>query len=430
MKRIHALIFALSLIITSLAIPPTAFSTHLSKIDEECVDCHSEYEAFEVIIDSPSEVPENFDFEYKVIVRNNEEHEVQDLRAFIDLSEAEFLETDLVGGEPYHEEISDSVGVFETATFSFPVAIGATGALVVLDGEDGIIGLNDLDMTVEGPNGSDGSANSGADEAVSINAREIRSWGYGDYFVNVVWFVGNPSISFTLTIDVEYSADQIYMEGPNLAEGEDYTFIIPFTSTQKGDNTITVEVRGTAYHDHEDEDPIFVDSEDAQVEETSNLKVGSKLVYNAPSDDERSSFNVLLYERVLGLLSALILIISIGFSGLLKPVSSRLEKLVGGASQRTKWHCRVSQVLLLLALIHGMLLAVSPHSATLRGLLLGTPAFIIMGFLGYIGWKQNILRPQWGNKMWKKVHLIFTILLIILVILHALLDGSDFAWLR
>jgi uncharacterized membrane protein len=112
------------------------------------------------------------------------------------------------------------------------------------------------------------------------------------------------------------------------------------------------------------------------------------------------------------------------------PVSSRLEKIVGSAAKRVRWHCRVSQALLLLALIHGMLLAVSPHAATLRGLVPGTFAFVIMGFLGYIGWKQNTLRPRWGNENWKRVHLIFTILAVVIITIHAVLDGSDFAWLR
>ena len=105
MKRIHALIFALSLVIISLAIPPSGFSKDLLNIDQECQECHSEFEPFEVVIDAPSEVPVEYDFEYKVIVRNNGDHEVQDIEAIIDLSGAEFLETSLIGGEPYHDEI-------------------------------------------------------------------------------------------------------------------------------------------------------------------------------------------------------------------------------------------------------------------------------------------------------------------------------------
>jgi hypothetical protein len=431
MKRIHALIIAFSIVFISLTIPPSGFSKDIINIDQECQECHSEFEAFEVVIDAPSEVPLEYDFEYKVIVRNNGEHEVQDLEAIIDLSQAEFLETSLIGGEPYHDEITDAVSVGETAIYSFPVANGANSATIILEGDDGILGLNDLDMTVRGAEGGNWqSAGSGPDEAIGLDRRDFRAGGYGDYSVEVVWFVGNPSISYTLTIDVEYGADQIILEGPNLAEGQEHTFIVPFSSTEKGENTINVVVTGTAFHDHGEDDPLFVDSEDAIVEESSNIKVGNKLVYNPPSDNGKTSFNVLLYERVLGLLSAIILFVSIGFSSLLQVVSSRVEKIVGGRAKRIKWHCRISQGLLGISLIHGLLLAVSPHAAILRGIVLGPPAFIIMGFLGYIGWKQNTLRPKWGNEKWKRVHLIFTLLAVAIVILHALLDGSDFAWLR
>lgn len=432
MKKFHALLFAVSLVIISLAIPPSGFSKDLVNIDQECQECHTEFEPFDVVIDTPSEVPVKFDFDYKVIVRNNGDHEVQDIEAIIDLSGAEFLETSLIGGEPYHDEITNAVSVGETAIHSFPVANGAISATIILEGDDGILGLNDLDMTVRGPEGGSWqSAGSGPDEAVGLDRRDFRSGGYGDYTVEVVWFIGNPSISYTLTIDVEYGADQIIMEGPNLAEGEVYTFTIPLSSLEQGDNTINVAVLATAFHEHtEEDDSVTSDSYDYVIEESSDVKVGNKLVYNPPSDSQKGSFNVLIYERILGLLSMIILFVSIGFSSILKPVSSRVEKIVGGATKRVKWHCRISQILLGISLIHGLLLAVSPHASSARGLLLGTPAFIIMGFLGYIGWQQNTLRPKWGNENWKRIHLIFTLLTVIIVFLHAILDGSDFAWLR
>jgi succinate dehydrogenase hydrophobic anchor subunit len=290
----------------------------------------------------------------------------------------------------------------------------------------------DLDMTVTGPNGdSKSSANSGADEAVKLTARDFRNWGYGDYTVSIVWFIGNPSISFTLTIEVEYGADQILMEGSNIAPGEHYTFVVPLSSTDMGDNTINVAVTGTVFYEHsEDDDSGGTDSALYTSDESSNLKVGNKFVYSEPEIDKRGSINILLIERVLGLLSGFLFLVSIGFSSMLPPISTRVERLVGGGAKRTKWHCRISQILLALALIHGLMLPFSPHASSLRGLLPGTQAFVIMGILGYIGWKQNVLRKQWGNEKWKNIHLILSILALVIIFLHAIMDGTDFAWLR
>jgi hypothetical protein len=433
MKRILGLFLAAVFIFMVIIIPPASFSSPFSEVNQECEECHSEFDAFRVIIDAPKEVPEDYEFEYRVIVRNDGEHEVQDLEAIIDLSEAPNLVPAVGGGEPYHEEISDSVSVGGTATFTFPVSEGATEAVVILDGEEGLIGMNDLDMTVSSPNGEDSksSADSGADEAVKLNFREIQRWGYGDYSIDVVWFVGSPSISFTLTIDVEYGVDQIFLEGDDLAPGGRFTFSLPIKSTTKGDNIVDVTVTGTAHHEHEeDDDPLVSDSEEYTMEESSDLLVGDRLVYEPPDEDFEGSVDILLWERVFGLLSGLLLIISVGFAGLIKPVSTRVEKIIGGAANRVKWHCRVSLILILFSLIHGLMLPFSPHSSSLRGLLPGTLALICFGILGYIGWQQKPLKKRWGIERWRMMHLILTITVVVIVLVHALMDGSDFAWLR
>ncbi len=430
MKRAWVLFFASTLFIVGIALPPLGDSHLLNAADDECESCHSEFEPFQVVVDAPSEVPESQEFDYKVIVRNNGDHEVTDLEAIIDLSGAQFLKTSLEGGVAFHEETTSSVAFRQTVIYIFTVTRGANLIKVILDGEDGII--NDLDMTVSGPNGdTKSSANSGADEAVQLREREIRSWGYGDYIVEIVWFIGSPSISYTLTVDVEYGANQIALDGENLAPGQDYTFSIPLVSTDKGDNVINVAVTGTAHHEHTDEDDsVTTDSYSYSIEKSSELTVGNRFVYTEPDLNGGGSLSVLLLERVLGILSAIGLMASLAFSSLFYPVYSRVERIVGGGTKRVKWHCRISQGLLGIALIHGILMPFSPHASNLRGLLPGTSAFLIMGFLGYVGWKQNVLRPKWGNERWKRVHLVLSILAVVVVIAHAFMDGTDFAWLR
>ncbi|MCK5344782.1 MAG: hypothetical protein KAR20_15320, partial [Candidatus Heimdallarchaeota archaeon] len=231
-------------------------------------------------------------------------------------------------------------------------------------------------------------------------------------------------------IDVEYGANQIHLDGEDLAPGGEYIFVLSLSSTEKGDNIINVAVTGTAYYEHSEDDSITDNSDVYTIEDSSSLIVGNRYVYSEPNIEEGGSINVLLIERALGLLSAIGLIVSLVFSGILKPFALKIEKFVGGGAQRVKLHCRSSQGVMFLSLIHGMLLPFSPHASSLRGLVLGVPLFIIMGLLGYIGWKQNILRPRWGNERWKRIHLILSILAVAIVISHAVLDGTEFAWLR
>jgi hypothetical protein len=429
MNRILGLFLSIILIVVVVLIPLPETSNTIFAQEEGCVSCHSSFKAFTMTLDAPREVPENYDFEYKVIVGNPGEHELQNVEAVLDISGAPNLEFAQEGGEPYHEETSGSVSAGGSTSISFPILAGATDAEIILDGDEGFLGRNDIDLTVNSPNGQSWeSAGSGADEAINLDARDFDRGGYGDYEAVIVYFIGPPSISFTLTVDVQYGVGQMRLEGPDLAPGEKHTFTWPLRSTTKGDNTVEADVSGTAYHEHGEVEA--ENSEDYSEEETRELTVGDKLVYSAPDEEVYIGDPTLLIERTLGILSALILIISIAFTRILKPVQVRVDKLMGGVAKRVKWHCRISLLLLLLSGLHGILLPIGPHASSLRGLYLGVPSFVIMGILGYIGWQQQKLKMRWGNEKWRRIHLILTIMVLIFVALHAFLDGTDFAWLR
>jgi hypothetical protein len=429
MKNSKILIASILIIILVLFMPTPSISYPFSNIDQECEECHSDFEAFELIIDAPSEVPEDYEFDFKVIVKNQGEHDVQDLMAVIDLSDAPYLELASGVSEPYHQEHSGSVGIGGTETYSFPVEESASDAVIDLDGDEGLFGMNDIDLVVTSPNGREWtSEESSTDEQVILDRQDFIRGGYGEYTVDVIYFMGRPPISFTLTIDVTYEANGSYLPGSDIGPGEEYTFLLPLRSTGKGDNIIDVTVTGTAYHDHGETDA--TDSHFYTYEESSEVRVGEKFVYSPPDDSEGIRISILLLERITGLLSGFFLIVSTAFSGLFKPVSSRVEKFVGGGSKRTKWHCRVSFVLIILSLFHGILLAFSPHAAVQRGLALGTSAFIVLGLLGFVGWQQKLLTQQWGSKKWRRTHLVLTIIVVIVILVHALADGTDFAWIR
>ncbi|UCE35982.1 MAG: ferric reductase-like transmembrane domain-containing protein [Thermoplasmata archaeon] len=432
MKRRHALVFGAILILCAFIISPAGISNPISYGDDGCEDCHSEFKAFTVTIDAPKEVPDNYDFEYKVIVRNTGEHKVQKLQTVMILSEAPNLKATMEGGEPYHEEMSGSVGIGGTQSYSFPVTFGAVRAEIILDGDEGLHGRNNIDLAVTSPSGQEWiSEESGADEQISLDAGELERGGAGDYDVTISYFIGGPSISFTLTMDVEYSVEQQLLKGPDLGSGESHTFTWPLSSSEKGDNTVLIAVSGTAHHEHsENEDPLTTDSKDYTIEKSSNLKVGDKYVYEPPKEEFQGSISILLLERVTGLLSGVLLILSIGLCGYLKPISSWIEKVTGGRASRIKWHCRVSLVLIFLSLLHGIMLPFSPHARSLKGLALGTTAFLALTALGYLGWQQKPLKKRLGMDTWSRLHLILTIAAVAIVVIHALLEGSDFAWLR
>jgi hypothetical protein len=240
--------------------------------------------------------------------------------------------------------------------------------------------------------------------------------------------MGMPTISFSITIDVQYEQRQSVQSGPDLGPGDEHTFSWTLRSIAKGKNTVTVIVSGTAYHDHED--PSHPDSELYTYSISSEMEIGDKYVYSPPEKEWEQELSIIDFERATGILSALVLIISIALSGLFMPLRNRVEGLIGGTAGRIKWHCVISFVLILLAFLHGILLPFSPHVSTLRGLALGSFSFIALGLLGFVGLYQKPLTKRWGAKNWSRLHLMLTILTVIVVIIHAASDGTDFAWLR
>jgi hypothetical protein len=134
-----------------------------------------------------------------------------------------FTETDVFGGdddgsgaggggedqvpEDYHAEHDGwAIGTQLSTSEEFPVEEGAMYAFIVLDGDEGFHGMNDLDMSVYGANGVEvgSSAGGGPDERVELDDFEFFRGDTGTYRVEIQNFAGDPAISYHLTIDVYY----------------------------------------------------------------------------------------------------------------------------------------------------------------------------------------------------------------------------------
>lgn len=402
--------------------------------EEECEEGdegHGDFEAFSLTIDAPTEVPDDYEFDYKVIVRDEWKHEVLGLEAMLDISDAPHLEFQSGMPEPYHNEQSGSVSFSSgSQSFTFPIEDNASMATIKVDGDEGPLEVNNIDLNVYSPDNDIlwvvGGA--GANPELTLEAEDLREAGYGEYRAEVIYVVGMPTISFSITIDVQYENRKSVQSGPDLGPGDEHTFSWSLRSIAKGENTVSVIVSGTAHHDHEN--PSHPDSELYTYDASSEIEVGDRYVYNPPDKEWEQELSIIDIERVTGIFSALVLIISIVLSGMFKPMRNKIEGLLGGAARRVKWHCGISFVLILLAFLHGILLPFSPHASTLRGLALGSSAFIVLGLLGFVGLYQKPMIARWGAKNWSRLHLMLTILTIIVVIIHAALDGTDFAWLR
>lgn len=410
--------------------PLQADSSMYQSQEGECEECHSEFEAFRITPDGPREVPEDYAFEYRVIIRNTWKHKVEDLKATIDLSNCQGVHLDIEGTPPYSSTTDDSVNMGSSDTHSFPVEEGAMSASIILEGSGGLVSLSDINLRVMGAKGGSWtSSGPGLDEEITLSMADLKEGGTGDYTAIVEHVRGVLSISYTLTIVVEYPQHPMTdtQEGPDLDRDDSHTFIWELRSDSKGTNTVKIEVTGTAYHDHdEEENP---DSYIYTFNKESEIEVGTEYVYSKPTETVSTAEALWLSGRVLGFLNAFALIIAIGFSGIVKPIRKRLDNKLG-SKRRIKLHCIISFIIIVITLVHVAVLYSGLYAGTSRGLVTGGLPLAFMFLLALSGVFQKQISKRFGGKNWRKGHLFLTILVVLLVCEHAFLEGTDLAFLR
>lgn len=140
-----------------------------------------------------------------------------------------------------------------------------------------------------------------------------------------------------------------------------------------------------------------------------------------PGPAPLASSTLVLTGRVTGLLSLGLLVASLALGFVKK-----------GGQRRIRVHCAVSWFILALSVYHGIMLVWGPFSRVWLGnwILLGYISAAIMGASSVNGLARKWMSKRFGHKAWIWVHRITIVIAIVLVIVHAVLMGTDFALLR
>lgn len=103
-----------------------------------------------------------------------------------------------------------------------------------------------------------------------------------------------------------------------------------------------------------------------------------------------------------------------------------------GGKRRVRVHCAVSWFILGLSAYHGILLVLGPYNRVWLGnwLLLGYGAAVSMGVSSVNGLLQRRMTKRIGHKAWMWLHRISLLTAIVLVVIHAILIGTDFKPVR
>jgi hypothetical protein len=417
-RRWGVLATALLLLLLVLAAGPSLPSPVEGPPTVLCDECHDEFVPFQYTIDAPTEVPAGEPFDLSVTVFNEEMHAVYYPSVMLAVSDPEGLVVET--GEPAVQSIQEqgSVGFRQTAAYAIPIGPGAQAATFALDGSGGF--LDDLDLSVEGPDGGTwSSTSSGVDESISLDAGDLQEGGHGDYVATVSHPRGVRPASFTLDVEVEYGSGSMVLYGPDdLQQDDSHTFVFTLRGAVEGPNGVTVTVSGACVHGHSGGD---YDEEDYTLEETVPIEVGDEFSYGVRGDDDEDSgaSGLLAAGRALGIVSAALLVVSILTSGNLRWLP-----------RRGRVHCLSSYALGGTFLLHWALLWVGPYGGTAGGIFTGSLLLVSVAVLLVTGARPGVLDGKVMGLTSRRLHRLMTYAMVLVLVVHVLINGSSLAFVR
>jgi hypothetical protein len=417
-KGVQLSIVSLLLLLAAAALLTTGGPDDLPDDRVMCDECHDGFEPFAYSIDAPTEVPVGVPFQLQLKLRNEGEHQLEGTAVIIAMGADQALV--LEGGEPWtsEREESGSVGFRETAEVTQEVGYGAIGAHFRLDASVGLIDY--VSLTVMGPDGghwATGGRGIGSQQ-ISLDADDLVEGGVGQYTVLINHEQGLRTVSYDLAIEIDYGPSLGIQEGPDLGPGESHTFYFDLLGTAKGGGSVTLAVEATAHHTHNDNDD--QDDELFHDERVVAIEVGDEFVGGGGGDGGGSGDSPLLTAgQALGLVSAILVVTSLATSG-------NLPRL----PRRRRVHCYVSYALTGLFFVHWVTLWAGPYGSTLGGLGTGSVMLALILVLAATGVRPNLMDGKvlgWSNRL---LHRNVTYLLMVVLVVHVVLNGSHLAFLR
>jgi hypothetical protein len=378
--------------------------------DQSCSECHEDFKPFEVELSQPKKVEPEKSFDYEIKVINSDDktpHDVEDLEAILTgISETP--------KEPYHDTVEDSIRRYQVKRHTFPVEETASSLNIVLTGNNGFIGLNNIDLILRSPNGAEWSSKSGGtDEEINLDEMALRESGLGNYIIEIQYIRGTGQISYSVTIDVSYYPTDLIKIGNDLNPDDSYTFTWTLSLTSEELENLGTKISGTVRYDHGGENPVTY---------RYTVEIIAGVIQNPGVETQ---FNFLLENgRIIGLVSLLILgfIMIIGFSSGVRQTFAKSLKV----KNPQNIHCWISIIIILFGIIHASLLISGPYSWNSSPSIYGTTAIIIFGTMAFTSFYRNPIISKIGNKKWKRLHLILSIIAVLIILYHAFTFGGHF----
>ncbi|HVL86541.1 MAG TPA: hypothetical protein VM681_00835 [Candidatus Thermoplasmatota archaeon] len=410
-----------------------------------------------IVPDTLIQVPASGSFVYAVTITNAWKHEMLNTRVGLNLTRMPNVA--FAGDEvPYQTTEQGTLPAGATsAPFEFPVGINATAIVVTLEGDPGPLSLNDFDLRVVAPSGraflgaaDDSTTGLGggnpASDRVEIDTATIQTEAGSTTGSVAAWnafvtFAGGttPQGGFSITIDVAYDITRNpvrFAAGPaRLAPGESATFEFELAAGAVASGQLGIQAIGTAFYNHND--PQAVDFGNYSKSASVPFAIGTETLHAQALAGPGVAFLdpaqrvMRQWGFLLGFTGFFLVFPSLVLGGAFGTQSVRvMNRFSGSARQRVLWHNALSYVLLGIGVTHASLFLVETTYQWSVGLVWG--GLTLAAFLGLAvtGALQTRLVKTYGYAAWRFSHFSMGFLALFFVILHVVVDGVDFQWLR
>jgi hypothetical protein len=368
-------------------------------------------EFFDVSIDPDISAGANT---YTINITNNQQYTIQEL--IIEFSGSDFKRLD-----DFSAVINDEVSGGSRVSYSYLVYAGASTIDIILDDSEYVTGLTDINLLVQNENSglTEESLNSGNHEEIHLNQEDIKNMGYGNYIVTVTQDIGWRSVSFQLTFSITYS--QLVLKqnsnepiSPN--QSKDFVFAFDLAEEQISDFKCKIGAKVKLSGELLLNTDMTFNSDWELIEES--RPIPEEFVKAKPWGpvDLTGTSSAILYSATVIL-------------GIIFFMQARLKKMFMPKYIR-RGHCFISLVTLMFVFAH-ISIAIqkdwpwdSPGMRFAQMAAFGLIIFTIIGFFDV-----EIIKA-YGKKKWRLLHIIMTLILGVLIIVHFGLMGDHLGWLK
>lgn len=437
-------------------------------IDAACMGHHigEMADAFRIVLlTNYARIPVGEPVEFSVEIRDENPNafpiQVYDIGATMDLGNATNIAFVTETKEPVMEEVRIDVDLsggpitreLRITKTPFVVEPNVTEIRLVLDGE-----ATPLDAPVSGdiwtllvypaanPDADTPGTGSPTDKTVKFSDQlDIYGRGLGNWIAEVTYEGNGPEASATLGIEVYYNTTGQPKATVTSTEVIRDVERVPLTWT------IVANAEGEALldftffaRDHFDHPTGLAAQNDGHFLRFYAHKLdvggaGSAIEFRDASATGSGSFpqpiaSVNIYNltgRITGFIAAIVVPLTMVTGGVLGKGSRKSVNVVtGGAKKRVLWHAAMSFIIMGIAAIHLILMLVEPSFKWSKGFLWGMAGLVFMATLGVSGYYQVRIIKRWNYRAWRFMHLSAGVFVFLTMLMHTVVDGSDFTFLR